>query len=65
MKLIHIKTDYLMTHSCPSVNVAAAAAAKSLQLCPTLWDPIDGSPPGSPPVVKNFDKNNTNDGRFE
>ena len=29
----------------PSV---AAAAAKSLQSCPTLWDPIDGSPPGSP-----------------
>ena len=27
---------------------AAAAAAKSLQLCPTLCDPIDGSPPGSP-----------------
>ena len=26
----------------------AAAAAKSLQLCPTLCDPIDGSPPGSP-----------------
>ena len=26
---------------------AAAAAAKSLQSCPTLWDPIDGSPPGS------------------
>ena len=25
----------------------AAAAAKSLQSCPTLWDPIDGSPPGS------------------
>ena len=24
------------------------AAAKSLQLCPTLCDPIDGSPPGSP-----------------
>ena len=24
-----------------------AAAAKSLQLCPTLCDPIDGSPPGS------------------
>ena len=23
------------------------AAAKSLQLCPTLCDPIDGSPPGS------------------
>ena len=26
----------------------AAAAAKSLQLCPTLCNPIDGSPPGSP-----------------
>ena len=30
---------YLMT--------VAAAAAKSLQSCPTLCDPIDGSPPGS------------------
>ena len=28
------------------INVAAAA--KSLQSCPTLCDPIDGSPPGSP-----------------
>ena len=28
--------------------INAAAAAKSLQLCPTLCDPIDGSPPGSP-----------------
>ena len=27
---------------------AAAAAAKSLQSCPTLCDPIDGSPPVSP-----------------
>ena len=27
---------------------AAAAAAKSLQSCPTLCYPIDGSPPGSP-----------------
>ena len=26
----------------------SAAAAKSLQLCPILWDPIDSSPPGSP-----------------
>ena len=33
----------------PIVCAAAAdAAAKSLQSCPTLWDPIDGSPPGSP-----------------
>ena len=27
---------------------AAAAADKSLQSCPTLWDPTDGSAPGSP-----------------
>ena len=31
-----------------SVSAAAAAATKSLQLCLTLCDPIDGSPPGSP-----------------
>ena len=30
------------------VQFSAAAAAKSLQLCPTLCDPIDGSPLGSP-----------------
>ena len=30
------------------VNPAGAAAAKSLQSCPTLCDPIDSSPPGSP-----------------
>ena len=29
-------------------NAGAAAAAKLLQSCPTLCDPIDGSPPGSP-----------------
>ena len=29
-------------------SAAAGAAAKSLQSCPTLCDPIDGSPPGSP-----------------
>jgi len=29
------------------ISKAAAAAAKSLQSCPTLCDPIDGSPPGS------------------
>ena len=32
----------------PFDSWAAAAAAKSLQSCPTLFDPIDGSPPGSP-----------------
>ena len=29
-------------------TIALTAAAKSLQSCPTLCDPIDGSPPGSP-----------------
>jgi len=33
--------------SCPQA-FPAVAAAKSLQLCPILCDPIDGSPPGSP-----------------
>ena len=42
MSLIHRGTHFqLFTYT-------AAAAAKSLQLCPTLCDPIDGSPPGSP-----------------
>ena len=36
----------LISH--PYSAVAAATAAKSLQLRPTLCDPIDGSPPGSP-----------------
>ena len=31
-----------------SLFTAAAAAAKSLQSCLTLCDPVDGSPPGSP-----------------
>ena len=39
------RTGYAKVHQC-------AAAAKSLQSCPTLCDPIDGSPPGSPvPVI--------------
>ena len=31
------------------ISAAAAAAARSLQSCPTLCDPIDSSPPGSRP----------------
>ena len=31
-----------------AAKAAAAPAAKSLQSCPTLCDPVDGSPPGSP-----------------
>ena len=40
--------DFILGHQ-GSLNVyAAATAAKSLQSCPTLCNPIDGSPPGSP-----------------
>ena len=35
-------------HSAMAVLAAAAAAAKLLQSCPTLCDPRDRSPPGSP-----------------
>ena len=43
----------MVTHEGNSVSLftnkhLTAAAAKSLQSCPTLCDPIDGSPPGSP-----------------
>ena len=31
-----------------NIKPLTAAAAKSLQSCPTLFDPIDGGPPGSP-----------------
>ena len=46
------KTWYVHTHTHTHThthwNTAAATAAKLLQSCPTLCDPIDGSPPGSP-----------------
>ena len=35
-------------HKSYAAAAAAAAAAKSLQSCLTLYDPIDGSPPGFP-----------------
>ena len=35
-------------HRTQTKNFKIHAAAKSLQLCPTLCNPIDGSPPGSP-----------------
>ena len=47
---IHIYT-HTHTHIDLMISLhflAAAAAAKSLQSCPTLCDPIDSSPPGSP-----------------
>ena len=40
-------TGEILIHSSGGEHYAATAAAKSLQSCPTLCDPIDGSPPGS------------------
>ena len=42
------KSPFFSCVNCPWISAAAAAAAKSLQSCPTLCDPRDGSPPGSP-----------------
>ena len=41
-----LKLTFVFTHAYNGNT--AAAATKSLQSCPTLCDPIDGSPPGSP-----------------
>ena len=47
LHLLHWQADSLpLCHLGSSKGIYAAA--KSLQSCPTLWDPIDGSPPGSP-----------------
>ena len=49
---LHWAVNHSNSHFTPSVSpspaLAAAAAAKSLQSCLTLCDPIDGSPIGSP-----------------
>ena len=47
-KVIQKHSNMTLPPLCLSpMHVAAAAAAKSLQSCLTLCDPIDGSPPGS------------------
>ena len=48
----HLAVQQKLTH-CKST---AAAAAKSLQSCPTLCDPTDYSPPGSPVPKQRFKK---------
>ena len=42
-----LQVDSLPSETHTHTHTHAAAAAKSLQSCPTLCDPIDGSPPGS------------------
>ena len=44
---VFLMIEFFAVRACQS-SYAAAAAAKSLQSCPTLCNPIDGSPPGSP-----------------
>ena len=52
MYIQYIHTNYLYVNTVVTIHITiyinAAAAAKSLQLCPTLCDPTDGSPSGSP-----------------
>ena len=43
---LNATTEPLCSGAC--VTQLERSAAKSLQSCPTLCDPIDGSPPGSP-----------------
>ena len=47
MRSHRVRYDWATNTHTPT-SYPAAAAAKSLQSCPTLCNPIDGSPPGSP-----------------
>ena len=54
MKL-NLKKERYPAHNCQNMQqcrtlsgITAAAASKSLQSCPTLCNPVDSSPPGSP-----------------
>ena len=50
VRLVKAMVFPVVIYGCESWTIkkaAAAAAAKSLQSCPTLCNPIDGSPPGS------------------
>ena len=47
--LVELSVIIVLFYICTAIlEAAAAAAAKLLQLCPTLYDPKEGSPPGSP-----------------
>ena len=47
-KYKHFLSFFTLSQYWSNAAAAAATAAKSHQSCPTLCDPIDGSPPGSP-----------------
>ena len=46
--LVKVMVFPAVMYGCESWTIKKAAVAKSLQSCPTLCDPIDSSPPGSP-----------------
>ena len=48
LRLLHWQAGSLPLASPGRPSEKPAAAARSLQSCPTLCDPMDGSPPGSP-----------------
>ena len=48
VRLVKVMVFLVVMYGCMTIMKVAAAAAKSLQSCPNLCDPIDGSPPGSP-----------------
>ena len=57
MTLVYIYIVYtlhicnILLHICSTLSISIytkSATAKSLQSCPTLCNPIDSSPPGSP-----------------
>ena len=45
-RLLRVPWTAAAAAAAAATTAAAAAAAKSLQSCPTLCNPIDGSPPG-------------------
>ena len=45
--LFSVAAEPMKSHGLFSTDLQLPAAAKSLQSCPTLCDPVDGSPPGS------------------
>ena len=50
LKIVEIFSNLveIISFHIKSESVSSSAAAKSLQSCPTLCDPMDSSPPGSP-----------------
>ena len=48
LTFLHKRYTNGQKHEFMNIIIHSATAAKLLQLCPTLCDPIDGSPTGSP-----------------